>query len=178
MTGVTRAGEKQRTWRIPAQTLESAIANAVQKKIKQLSETANDQRFPGTETPMPDAIEALDVVKRVRIAPGSLTVDLKASELQRLVGAELDCDSDDLTIELPFAERRRGVEMKLVVGNGAAGVDQKLLANVALANNWYQRLKAGQGYEDLAAEASTSKRRVQQNHRSCLPRTRYRSGHH
>lgn len=60
VTGVTRADEKQRTWRIPALQLESAIATAVQKRITQLSEAANVQQFPGTETLVPDAKEALN----------------------------------------------------------------------------------------------------------------------
>jgi site-specific DNA recombinase len=162
VTGVTRADEKQRTWRIPAQQLEGAIASAVQKRIGQLSESANDQLFPGAETPVPEAKESLRVVNRVRIAPGSLTVELKAGQLQKLIGAELDCDPDDLTIDLPFTERRRGVEMKLVVSNDAAEVDQKLLANIVLSNHWYQRLREGQSFEAIAAEAGTSKRRVQQ----------------
>ena len=162
VTGVTRADEKQRTWRVPAQALESAIASAVQKRIARLSDSINDQRFPGTETPVPDANHALVVVQRVRIAPGNLTVDLTASQLQKLIGAELDCDPDDLTIDLPFAERRRGVEMKLVVSNDAVEVDQKLLNNVALASDWYERLRKGESYEGIAAQAGTSKRRVQQ----------------
>ena len=162
VTGVTRADEKQQTWRIPAGQLESAIANAVQKQIMQFSETANAQQFPGTETPVPDEKEALDVVERVRVAPGQLTVDLKAGDLQRLTGAKLDCAPDDLTLDLPFTERRRGVEMKLVIGNDAAEVDETLLANIIRANQWYERLKEGQSFESIAAEAGTSKRRVQQ----------------
>jgi site-specific DNA recombinase len=82
--------------------------------------------------------------------------------LQQIVGAELDCDPDDLTIDLPFTERRRGVEMKLVVGNDAAEVDQKLLDNFIQANHWYQRLKEGRSFEAIAEEANTSKRRIQQ----------------
>ena len=147
VTGVTRADEKQRTWRIPAGQLEGAIANAVQKRIKQLSEVANVQQFPGTETPVPDAKEALNIVERVRIAPGQLTVDLNAISLHKLIRSELNCDPDDLAVSLPFTERRRGVEMKLVVGNGAVGVDEKLLANIIRANQWYQRLKEGQSFE-------------------------------
>ena len=162
VTGVTRADEKQRTWRVPAQPLESAIASAVQRRIARLSDSINDQRFPGTETPVPDADHALLVVQRVRIAPRNLTVDLTASQLQKLIGAELDCDPDDLTIDLPFAERRRGVEMKLVVSNDAVEIDQKLLNNVALASDWYERLRNGESYEGIAARAGTSKRRVQQ----------------
>ena len=166
VTGVTRADGKQRTWRIPAGQLESAIANAVQKQIMQFSETANAQKFPGTETPVPDEKEALDVVERVRVAPGQLTVDLKAGDLQKPIGAKfgakLDCAPDDLTLDLPFTGRRRGVEMKLVIGNDAAEVDETLLANIIRANQWYQRLKEGQSFESIAAEAGTSKRRVQQ----------------
>lgn len=162
VTGVTGADEKQRTWRIPAGQLEGAITTAVQKRITQLSEAANVQRFPGTETPVPDAKAALNVVERVSIAPGQLTVDLNAGDVQKLMGAELDCDPSDLTLDLPFTERRRGVEMKLIVGNGAVAVDEKLLANITRANHWYQRLKEGQSFEAIAAEAGSSKRRVQQ----------------
>lgn len=162
VTGVTRADEKQRTWRIPALQLEGAIANAVQRRITQLSETANAQQFPGTETPVPDAKQALKVVEQVRIAPGQLTVDLNAGDLHNLIGAELDCEPNDLTLDLPFTERRRGVEMKLVVGNGTAEVDEVLFANIIRANQWYQSLKEGKSFEAIAAEAGTSKRRVQQ----------------
>ncbi|WP_093973331.1 recombinase family protein [Boseongicola aestuarii] len=162
VTGVTQADEKQRTWRIPALVLEGAIANAVQKRIGQLSAAANIQKFPGTETQIPDAREALEVVERVRIAPGKLTINLNAKRAQKPVGAELECDPDDLTLELPFTERRRGVEMKIIVGEGPANVDQVLVENVALANQWYRQLKDGLSYEAIALEAGTSKRRVQQ----------------
>jgi len=111
---------------------------------------------------VPDAKEALNVVERVRVAPGQLTIDLKVGDVQKLVGAELDCDPSDLTLDLPFTERRRGVEMKLVVGNGVVAVDEKLLANIIRANQWYQRLKEGQSFEAIAAETGSSKRRVQQ----------------
>lgn len=102
------------------------------------------------------------MVERVRITPGQLTVDLYADSLQNLIAEELVCDPDDLTLSLPFTERRRGVEMKLVIGNDAAEVDEKLLANIIRANHWYQRLKEGQNFDAIAAEAGTSKRRVQQ----------------
>jgi len=158
----TRADEKQRTWRIPAGQLEGAIAAAVQNRITQLSEAANVQQFPGTETLVPEAKAALNVVEQVSIAPGHLKVDLNAGDVQKLIGAELDCDPDGLSLDLPFTDRRRGVEMKLVVGNGAVAVDEKLLANITRANHWYQRLKKGHSFEAIAVEAGSSKRRVQQ----------------
>lgn len=162
VTGVTRADEKQRTWRIPAQQLESAIAGTVQDRVRQLTDTTNAQKFPGTQTPVVDATRALSVVDRVLIAPGKLTVDLNAGRLQKLIDTELDCDPEDLSISMPFTERRRGVEMKMIVGNATAQMDQKLLGNIIQANHCYQRLKDGWSYEAIAVEAKTSKRRVQQ----------------
>ena len=53
VTGVTWADEKQRSWRIPALQLESAITTAVQKRITQFSEAATVQQFPGTENRCP-----------------------------------------------------------------------------------------------------------------------------
>ena len=41
-------------------------------------------------------------------------------------------------------------------------MDQTLLANIALANHWYQELKDGRNFEEIAADSGTSKRRVQQ----------------
>ncbi len=52
--------------------------------------------------------------------------------------------------------------MKMIAANGTAEIDQKLLTNVALANRWYQLLKAGHSFDEIASEAGTSKRRVQQ----------------
>ena len=91
------------------------IARAVQNQIGQLSPAANIQKFPGTETPIPEAREALTIAERVWIAPGSLTIDLNASQTQKLVGAEPECDPEDLPRELPFSERQRGVEMKTLL---------------------------------------------------------------
>lgn len=162
VTGVTRADEKQRTWRIPAGQLESAIVSAVQERIAQLSEAANVQQLPRTETPTPVARQVLSVVELVRIAPGHLTVGLNASSVKRLIARELVCDPEDLVLNLTFTERRRGIEMKLVLANDTAKVDEKLLGNIVRANQWYQRLKEGQSFETIAAEANTSKRRVQQ----------------
>jgi hypothetical protein len=33
--------------------------------------------------------------------------------------------------------------MKIIVGDGPANVDQVLVENVALANQWYRQLKGG-----------------------------------
>ncbi len=162
VTGVSRADERQRTWRIPAEQLENSIAGAVLKRIRQISIASNNHKFPGAETPVPKANEALSIVERVCIAPGKLSIDINAERLHKQIGVILECDRSDLIIALPFSERRRGVEMKMVIGDGARQIDQPLLDNIILANHCYGRLKEGLSFEAIAVEAGTSKRRVQQ----------------
>ncbi|MEO1312991.1 MAG: recombinase family protein [Pseudomonadota bacterium] len=140
VTGMTRADEKQRTWRVPAGALENTIAGAVQKRLKERTAASNEHRFQGAETPEPKAHEALNAVQRVRIAPGNMTIELNAEQLQKEMGTTLKCDQSNLTINLTFTERRRGVEMKMVIGDGARPVDQTLLDNIVLANHCYRRL--------------------------------------
>ncbi len=41
-------------------------------------------------------------------------------------------------------------------------MDQALLKNVANAHDWFDQLKAGKPYADIARTAGTSRRRVQQ----------------
>ncbi len=162
VTGVSSANEKQRTWRIPAPQLEGAVSSAAQKRIASLTATSHHQSFPGAETRIPEVKVALAVAQRVQIATGSLKIELDSVELQKHIGAELACAPEDLTIRVPFTERRRGVEMKMVLCDGTPEVDQKLLANIRLANHCYRRLKKGVSFEAIAAELNSSKRRLQQ----------------
>ncbi|MFK7746467.1 MAG: hypothetical protein AB8B47_15545 [Roseobacter sp.] len=162
VTGVTRADEKQRTWRIPARQLEAAVVGAVQKQLSAIAAASEKDRFPGVEAPVPNASEALGLVDKIQIAPGRLTIGLDAQKVQELVRSQLECDPEDLILSLPFSERRRGVEMKIVIANGQACIDNTLLDNIILANACYQHLKVGLDFDQIAAQMKTSKRRVQQ----------------
>lgn len=162
MTGTKSSNEKQRTWRIPATMLEEIVAGAVNGRVQEIAAAANDQRLIGPQDAKIEDSAALDLVRRVRVSPGRLDIDLRRDAIRALFETEPGHDLGDLSINVPFTERRRGVEMKMIAGNGKPQIDQKLLANVAQANRWYKRLKAGNTFDEIAAEAGTSKRRIQQ----------------
>ncbi len=162
VTGGTSSEAKQRTWRIPAKALEEAVGPAVGAQVRELASRTMDQSITPHQLTELDLATALDLVRSVRISPGRLDIDLNPEGVTRLFESEQEIGLDNLKIALPFTERRRGVEVKLVVGDGAAQIDQTLLTNVALANHWYQQLKDGRSFEEIASKAGTSKRRVQQ----------------
>lgn len=148
--------------RIPAVNLEQTVASAVCERVTEIAELANQQRMAASEQVRLEDKAALALVNLVRIAPGKLEVALCARRLKQHLETDQSIADDKLAISLPFAERRRGVEMKMVVEGSGASIDQKLLRNVALANRWYAELKSGHDFEKIASEAGTSKRRVQQ----------------
>ena len=162
MTGARSCDEKQRTWRVPASMLEEVVATAVDTRFQDLSASTKDQRIVGPERLKLETKTALELVSQIRIAPGRLDIDLLPDAISKLLEIKHEADPEALKITLPFTERRRGVEMKLVAKSRSAVIDQTLLTNVALANSWYQQLKTGHTFDEIASEAGTSKRRVQQ----------------
>ena len=69
---------------------------------------------------------------------------------------------DALTIVGMFRTRKRGVETKLVFADQPIGQDIDLIRNVAKAYNWFEHLKSGKTFAQIAEAKNTSKRRVQQ----------------
>ena len=162
ITGAKSNEEKQRTWRIPAKMLEDVIATAADTRFQDLTTAVADQSIVGPERSILDAKTALGLVRQVCISPGRLDIDLCPDAISNQLETKHVIDPEKLRIMLPFTERRRGVEMKLVAENSSAVINQRLLTNVALANRWYQQLKTGHTFDEIASESGTSKRRVQQ----------------
>jgi DNA invertase Pin-like site-specific DNA recombinase len=161
VTGVSSTNERQQTWRIPAAQLEEPIASAAQTRIRDLEGAGDDQIIREGVPAQIEKSAAFELIEKVKIEPGQLTLMLSKGRTKKLIECERDLVDADLQITLPFTERRRGVEMKFVVGDTATP-DEKLLRNLANANHWYARLKDGATFDEIAAEAGTSKRRVQQ----------------
>lgn len=159
MAGGCASIEKHRTWRIPAPMLEQAISSAVRDHLAAAKAKRN---IFDDNTALSD-VAALDLVEQVRIAPDSLEITLCNDQLDQTIGAkQRDIGKKYRETTLPFTERRRGVEMKMVIGDSDAEIYEALLRNVAQANQWHQKLKTGQSFEQIASETNTSKRRVQQ----------------
>ncbi len=161
VTGVCRGDEKQRTWRIPAAQLEDPIGGAVQRHIRDLRVRGSDQIITSGEDMVIDHNSALQTIECVAIKPGKLTIQLDPSRVQACLKYKTPAASGALQLILPFTERRRGVEMKLII-EGDATIDERLLRNIANANHWYKRIKQGATFDQISNETGTSKRRIQQ----------------
>lgn len=107
-------------------------------------------------------IDLLRLVSRIDIAPGMLILALDAAALAVHLALDVDrLDADVLTKPVPFQLRKRGVETKLVLSDAAAERDDTLIRNVARAHKWFNEIKAGRSFDEIATAEGVSKRRVQ-----------------
>ena len=99
-------------------------------------------------------------------------IDLKVDELiicldQKKIATFFERDSDErlqglLSIQAPFQIRKRGVETKLSFADAPSQRDETLIKNIAKAHLWFEQVKSGKTFSQIAASDQTSKRRIQQ----------------
>ncbi len=79
-----------------------------------------------------------------------------------MIGCRVDLvDAGELAIEAPFRMRRRGLELKLHLGDQPPEIDQTLIRNVVKARRWLAMINDGRAFSEIVQEECTSKRRVQ-----------------
>ena len=67
---------------------------------------------------------------------------------------------DALTINTPFQLRRRGVETKVILGNAPPEVNQILIRNIVKAMEWFEAVKGGKSFAQIASQAGITTDRV------------------
>ena len=67
-----------------------------------------------------------------------------------------------LAFRVPVQIRKKGVESRLNTGTPCPEIDKALLHNVAKAHQWFEMLKQGQSFAEIANREKLSARRVQQ----------------
>ncbi len=165
-------------WRLPAPKLERTISDATREHllatgIAGLIEHPSaaefavlsdklDQLVHHNETEAAPA-RFLELVERIDIKPGELAVHL----LPKLLAAVLEIAEDrirtvPLAFSVPFRLRKKGVEARFDTGNRSPEIDKSLLHNVAKAHRWFEQLKQGQSFAEIADQEKLSARRVQQ----------------
>ncbi len=70
-------------------------------------------------------------------------------------------DEEFLDITTEFQHRKRGVETKLILENTAAPRDETLFRAIALAHRFFQMIRSGKTYSEIAEAEGASKRRIQ-----------------
>ncbi|GAB5506417.1 MAG: hypothetical protein Rhirs2KO_15800 [Rhizobiaceae bacterium] len=165
-------------WRLPAKALEDRLAHAVVSHLR--SRAAGALLIEPSIDDLKRTQEAIDklaaaasrgasttilyCIDRATIAPGKIVVSLDQGRASELLGVKpLSLDPAALRFEMPFQFRKRGVESKLVVGDGkATHLDAILIRNIAKAHQYYDAIKCGASFEEIAASQELSKRRIVQ----------------
>jgi len=155
------------TWRLPAPPLEAVVLQGLSdflgdrlKLAKELGlEQCQPQRLSAVlktaERIGRDLAESgqqrevlLDLVARVQLGPEQLSIQIRAEALAARLGVDgaMDQSRKALSITLPLQLKRRGVETKLVILNGAEPTAQPnpgLIRLIAQAHVWFDDLKTG-----------------------------------
>ncbi len=158
-------------FRLPAEQLEALIANLVRKQmqrhdvatrlIRDLSASEVASRSARLQA-IQKTSQCLDLVERADLKPGQLTVRLNEGELAQLLECDaVRIDAEELILTSPFRMRRRGVELKLHLGDAPPEVDRTLVQNIVKAQRWMAQIIAGKTFTEIAQAEGTSKRRVQ-----------------
>ncbi|MBO6718919.1 MAG: recombinase family protein [Rhizobiaceae bacterium] len=165
-------------WRLPAKPLENQLAHAViahlrsrapgtplinapVEDLKRIRETLDDL---AAEASRVASTTILECVERATVAPGKIEVSLDQQRTAGLLRVEpVSIDPAALLFDTPFQFRKRGVESKLVIGDGQARQpDATLIRNIAEAHRYYHAIKSGASFEEIAETANLSKRRILQ----------------
>ncbi|MDO9415566.1 recombinase family protein [Pararhizobium sp.] len=165
-----------RGWRLPAPMLESQLANAILRHLvdrlpidlsisPSVGEIEQIQRriavlTANPEKNLPGILKAIDQAK---IMQGKIEVVLIDQWIADLLDVRRDwLNPDALAFTTGFQYRKRGVETKLIIGAAIKSRDEVLIRNIAKAQNYYDAIKQGQSFDEIAKSEKLSIRRVMQ----------------
>ena len=156
-------------WRLPAPALEQKIAITISTHIcttapRGLLTDCDGVTIRGVINRVgQDDFDALSLIEKVIIAPGTLSIRLKLAKFANLFEVPPNTiDANLLTFETTFTLRRRGVETKLMIEGEAMPRDETLLRNIALGHQFLANIKAGQSTQEIAEARGLSRKRAQQ----------------
>jgi site-specific DNA recombinase len=158
-------------WRLPAAPFEKVVGQAIKTHL--MSSPFRDTVIKGQDAAkiaevehllqrfvaVPDPAAMLDLVEEIRLQSNSMVISLSAQRLAGLI--DLPLDGVPSTFEAALNQRKRGVESKFTIGGTCTEIDTALLANIAKAQDWFTRIKAGETYAQIAKADGTTPRRVQ-----------------
>lgn len=158
-------------WRLPAEQLEALLADLVRHHLTRpdaassmtVNMTAAEISIAsGKMNEFKSSANRLSLVERVDLRPGTLTVQLDRDALALCLECRPEqINPDRLIIEAPFRMRRRGVELKLHLGEAPPEIDRTLIQNIVKARRWLGLIIEGKTFTEIAKTEGTSKRRVQ-----------------
>ena len=167
---VDRRAKHPDAWRLPAEQLEYLVAELVRGHLgnptvatELLSQASVSQLIKANKLLSANrhAASWLKLVARIGLQSGSITATLDQARLSDF----LDCkpenlNLDALAITAPFRMRRRGVELKLHLGDAPAEIDGTLVRNIVTAQRWLRMIIKGKSLAEIATEEGTTSHRI------------------
>jgi DNA invertase Pin-like site-specific DNA recombinase len=164
-------------WRLPAPELETLVAGLVRKHLripavqtnivslasteeiaKQMTELAKGESRTEDETTK----SLLGLIERVHVRPGKIQISIAAKAIAEHLTVDVTRISDEhLSFQSDFRHRKRGVETKLILADVTGPRDDTLFKNIALAHRYFDMIRSGKTYTEIAEAEGASKRRVQ-----------------
>lgn len=165
-------------WRLPAKPLEDQVAAAVLRHLQErlprdlLCHPSADD-FAKLQRALQDASlqgagntqsAILECIATATVKPGQIEIALDSDNLAilRTIASD-ELNRSALTFAIPFQFRKRGVEAKLIIGAGQnETLDETLIRSIAKAHQYYDAIRSGKTFEEIAASENLSKRRILQ----------------
>ena len=159
-------------WRLPAPDLEDRVGGLISAWM-----AMPQNRFAAVPKASPEQIAAMDdlvgtlkadlkktlrLTERVDICPGQLTILLCAKQVSKFFNLTLEqITPEALLIKAEFQFRKRGVESKIILAGETNPRDEVLWSNITRAHRYFERIRSGMTYSEIAQAEGTSKDRVQ-----------------
>lgn len=168
---IDRSNKHPDAWRLPAEQLETLVAKMVQEHVvKPTTATAilwdaSAAEVVGIQKCLSNkrsAAKLLGLVKRIDLQPGPITVRLDQECLSDLLCCKPEhLNPDALTITSNFRMRRRGVELKLHLGEAPSEIDHTLVQNIVTAQKLLKMVIGGKSIKEIAAGEAIPAPRIQ-----------------
>ncbi len=166
-------------WRLPGPELETLVARLLCKHLSTpavmaniVSDATTDEittiatQLSGITNSEPDEQnekhnQILQLPQNIQIAPGRIRITISENGLAEMLGVGCERVSEEhLEIDAAFQHRKRGVETKLILADTANPRDETLFKNITKAHHYFDLIRAGKTYAEIAASEGVSKQRV------------------
>ncbi|QGY00423.1 recombinase family protein [Roseovarius faecimaris] len=170
---VIAGGSKEHpdAWRLPAEQVERVLTELVRRHLGKPDAAASVtlgvpaaeiKAVAGKLSECISSADGLDLIEQVYLQPGAISVQLDTKVLANWLGClPGQINTSALTIEAPFQMRRRGVELKLHLGDPAPEIDKTLVQNIAKGRRWLAMIVDGKSFSEIADNENVSTRRIQ-----------------
>ncbi|MEM7663406.1 MAG: recombinase family protein [Pseudomonadota bacterium] len=144
---IDKSGSAQDGWRIPAAEIERAVAEAVRSNRDVHFELAAHGQAGLSDK------QLLARVDRAQITETHLAISVVA-----------DGEQPASEITVPYQQRKRGVERRIILETGSSReIDQVLINRILRALDWVDQLRRGKSISEIAKQQSISPEYITHN---------------